>query len=155
VYSYYYLIYYSLDKSPLWIDHVGYCKGPNPLLWIGHNVIVINKRRSQPHNILKRPQNIIKMVITTQKKKSALPVKRHFQMCQTCINKEASASLRHTLTCSLRDKFRSCSWRRERERGASLGDEFLYLFELSIGIVLAIYNKEVLLGFLPHEGFPG
>jgi hypothetical protein len=45
--------------------------------------------------------------------------------------------------------------KRERERGASLGEEFLYLFELSLGIVLAIYIKEVLLGFLPHEGFPG
>jgi hypothetical protein len=45
--------------------------------------------------------------------------------------------------------------KRERERGTFLGEEFLYLFELSLGIVLAIYNKEVLLGFLPHEGFPG
>jgi hypothetical protein len=44
---------------------------------------------------------------------------------------------------------------KERERGASLGEEILYLFELSLGIVLAIYNKEVLLGFLPLEGFPG
>ena len=43
---------------------------------------------------------------------------------------------------------------RERERGASLGEDFLYLFDLSLGIVLAIYNKEVLLGFLPHEDFP-
>jgi hypothetical protein len=76
-------------------------------------------------------------------------------MCQTCINKEASASLIHTVTCSLRDKFRSCSWRRKRERGAYLGEDILYLFELSLGIVLAIYNKEVLLGFLPLEGFPG
>jgi hypothetical protein len=54
----------------------------------------------------------------------------------------------------------SCNWRRrererERERGAFLGEDFLYLFELSLGIVLAIYNKEVLLGFLPHEGFLG
>ena len=53
-------------------------KGPNPLLWIGHNIIVIGKRISWPHNISKRPQNIIKVVITTQIKKSALPVKRHF-----------------------------------------------------------------------------
>jgi hypothetical protein len=130
-------------------------KGPNPLLWIGHNVIVIGKRRSHPHNISKRPRNIIKVVITTQEKKSALPVKGHSHTCQSCINKEASTSLRHTLTCSLRDKFQSCSWRRERERGTSLGEDFLYLFELSLGIVLAIYIKEVLLGFLPHEGFPG
>jgi hypothetical protein len=53
-------------------------KGPNPLLRIGHNVIVIGKRRSRPHNIFKRPQNIIKVVITTQFEKSALLVKRHF-----------------------------------------------------------------------------
>jgi hypothetical protein len=45
--------------------------------------------------------------------------------------------------------------KRERERGTSLGEDFLYLFELSLGIVLAIYIKEVLLGFLPHEGFLG
>jgi hypothetical protein len=128
-------------------------KGPNPLLRIGHNVIVIGRKRSRPQNISKRPRNIIKVVITTQKKKSALPVKGHSHTCQTCINKEASASLKHTLTCSLRDKFQSCSWRRERD--ASLGEDFLYLFELSLGIVLAIYIKEVLLGFLPLEGFPG
>jgi hypothetical protein len=53
-------------------------KGPNPLLRIGHNVIVIGRRKSRPQNILKRPQNIIKVVITTQIKKSALLVKRHF-----------------------------------------------------------------------------
>jgi hypothetical protein len=47
-------------------------KGPNPLLRIGHNVIVIAKRRSRPQNISKRPQNIIKVVITTQEKKSTL-----------------------------------------------------------------------------------
>jgi hypothetical protein len=118
------------------IDHVDYCKGPNPLLRIGQNVIVIGRIRSRPQNILKRPQNILKVVITTQIEKSALPVKRHFHMCQTCINKDASER------------------ERERERGASLGEDFLYLFELSLSIVLAIYNKEVLLGFLPHDGFP-
>jgi hypothetical protein len=53
-------------------------KGPNPLLRIGHNVIVIGRKRSQPQNILKRPRNIIKVVITTQFEKSTLPVKRHF-----------------------------------------------------------------------------
>jgi len=59
------------------IDHVGYCKRSNPLLWIGQNIIVIGRIISRPHNILKSPQNILKVVITTQKKKSALPVKRH------------------------------------------------------------------------------
>jgi hypothetical protein len=77
-------------------------------------------------------------------------------MFQSCINKEASTSFRHTLTCSSRDKFGDAvGEERERERGVFLGEEFLYLFELSLGIVLAIYNKEVLLGFLSHEGFPG
>jgi hypothetical protein len=42
----------------------------------------------------------------------------------------------------------------ERERHI-VGEEFLYLFDLSLGIVLTIYIKYVLLGFLPHEGFPG
>jgi hypothetical protein len=45
--------------------------------------------------------------------------------------------------------------KKKRERGALLGEEFMYLFELSLGIVLAIYIKEVLLGFIPHQGFPG
>jgi hypothetical protein len=93
------------------------------------------------------------VVITTQKKKSSMPVKRHFHMCQNCINKDANASLKHILTCSLRDKFWSFSWRgereRERERGALLGEDFLYLFELSLGIVLAIYNKEFFARFSP------
>ena len=31
----------------------------------------------------------------------------------------------------------------ERERGAFLGEDFMYLFELSLGIVFAIYIKEV------------
>jgi hypothetical protein len=43
----------------------------------------------------------------------------------------------------------------ERERGASLGEEFLCCLVHYLGIVLAIYIKELLLGFLPHEGFPG
>ena len=37
----------------------------------------------------------------------------------------------------------------ERERGTLLGEDFLYLFELSLGIVLAIYIKEVFVGFSP------
>jgi hypothetical protein len=125
-------------------------------LRIGQNIIVIGRIRSRPQNILKRPQNILKVVITTQIEKSALPVKRHLHTCQSCINKEASASFRHTLTCSFEEQVSELQLReRERERGAFLGEDFLYLFELSLGIVLAIYNKEVLLGFLPHEGFPG
>jgi hypothetical protein len=117
VYSDYYLIYYSLDQSPLWIDHVDYCKRPNLLLRIGQNIIVIGRRRSQPQNILKRPHNILKVVITTQIEKSALPVKRHFHMCQTCINKEASTSLRHTLTCSFERQVSKLQLeKRERER---------------------------------------
>jgi hypothetical protein len=45
--------------------------------------------------------------------------------------------------------------RRKRERGTSLEEEFLCCFVHYFGIVLAIYIKEVLLGFLPLEGFPG
>ena len=53
-------------------------KRPNPFLRIGYNIIVIGKRRSRPHNISKRPRNIIKAVITTQFEKLSLPMKRHF-----------------------------------------------------------------------------
>jgi hypothetical protein len=92
-------------------------KGPNPLLRIGHNIIVIGKRRSRPQNISKRPQNIIKVVITTQEKKLALPVKGHSHMFQSCIKKEASASLRHTLTCSFERQVSELQLeKRERER---------------------------------------
>ena len=52
--------------------------GPNPLLRIGQMLIIIGRIRSRPQQILKRPQNVIKVVITTQWEKSALPVKRHF-----------------------------------------------------------------------------
>jgi hypothetical protein len=95
-------------------------KGPNPLLRIGHNIIVIDKRRSRSQNISKRPQNIIKVVITTQEKNSALPVKGHSHTCQSCINKEASASLRHTLTCSFERQVLKLQLEREREREAHL-----------------------------------
>ena len=141
MYSDYYLIYYSLDQSPLRIDHVDYCKGPNPLLRIGQNVIVICRIRSQPQNILKRPQNILKVVITTQIEKLALRVKRHFHTCQTCINKEASASLRHTLTCSLRDKFRRCSW---REREAHSWER---TFCICLSYLLALYWLSIIRKF--------
>jgi hypothetical protein len=60
-----------------------------PLLQIGQNIIVVGRIRS-------RPKNILKVVITTQIEKLALLVKRHLHTCQSCINKEASTSLRHT-----------------------------------------------------------
>ena len=89
---------------------------------IGQNIIVIGRIRSQPHNILKRPQNILKVVITTHKKKSALPVKRHLHTCQSCINKEANASFIHTLTCSFEEKVLELQLeKRGRERGTFLG----------------------------------
>jgi hypothetical protein len=52
--------------------------GPNPLLRIGQMIIIIGRIKSRPQQILKRPQNILKVVITTQFEKSALLVKRHF-----------------------------------------------------------------------------
>jgi hypothetical protein len=80
VYSNYYCCIIHYINPLLWIDHVGNCKRPNPLLRIGQNIIVIGRIRSQPQNILKRPQNILKVVITTQIEKSALPVKRHLHV---------------------------------------------------------------------------
>jgi hypothetical protein len=43
----------------------------------------------------------------------------------------------------------------EREKsGASFGEDYLYWFELSLDIVLAIYDKEVFAGFSSPRGFP-
>jgi hypothetical protein len=136
VYSDYYLIYYSLDQSPLRIDHVGYWKGPNPLLRIGQNVIVIGRIRSQP-------QNILKVIITTQAEKSALPVKRHFHTCQTCINKEASTSLRHTLTCSFERQVLELQLEK-REREAHLWER---TFCTCLSYLLALYWLSIIRKF--------
>jgi hypothetical protein len=38
--------------------------GPNPLLRIGQMIIIIGRIRSRPLHILKRPQNILKVVVT-------------------------------------------------------------------------------------------
>jgi hypothetical protein len=46
------------------------------------------------------------------------------------------------------------SWREEKKSGASLGEDYLYWFELSLDIVLAIYDKEVFVGFSSPRGFP-
>jgi hypothetical protein len=61
--------------------------GPNPLLQIGQQTIIIGRIRSQPQQLIRRPRNIIKVGLPTQIKKSALPVKRHFTRARTCINK--------------------------------------------------------------------
>jgi hypothetical protein len=76
--------------------------------WSKHNCNRKNKKSATEY--------ILKVFITTQKKKSALLVKRHLRTCQNCINKEASASFRHTLTCSSRDKL-GAAVGEERERG--------------------------------------
>ena len=49
--------------------------GPNPLLWIGQQTIIIGRIRSWPQQLIRRPRNIIKVGLPTQIKKSALPVK--------------------------------------------------------------------------------
>jgi hypothetical protein len=49
--------------------------GPNPLLRIGQQTIVIGRIRSRPQQLLLRPRNIIKVGLPTQSEKSALPVK--------------------------------------------------------------------------------
>jgi hypothetical protein len=60
--------------------------GPNPLLRIGQQTIIIGRIRSRPQQLIKRPKNIIKVGLPTQIEKSALPVKRHFTHARTCIN---------------------------------------------------------------------
>ena len=75
-----YLIYYSLDQSPLWIDHVSYCKR--------------QKKKSAPKYIKEAPKH--------NKGGYNHPVgevgpasEETLHTCRSCINKEASASLRY------------------------------------------------------------
>jgi hypothetical protein len=74
--------------------------GPNPLLRIGQMIIIIGRIRSRPHLIFKRPQNIIKVVITTQLEKSALPVKRHFTRASLIQIRRLAPHLDTQHTCS-------------------------------------------------------
>ena len=91
-----------------------------------------------------RPQEYIKVVITTQIEKSTLPVKRHLSSTPARLYKYERPAP-HLFIHSLVDQSASLELQLEkkRERGAFLGEHFLYLFELSLGIVLAIYIKEV------------
>jgi hypothetical protein len=46
------------------------------------------------------------------------------------------------------------SWREEKKSGASLGEDFLYWFELSLEHCIKLFMiRKFLLGFLPLEGF--
>ena len=116
--------------------------GPNPLLQIGQRTIVIGKIRSRPQQLLLRPKNIIKVGLATQSERSALPVKT-LHTCQSCIYREASASLYHTLTCS----FLRVAHLLERTICIGLS----YLLTLYWQFMI----RKFLLCFLPLEGFPG
>jgi hypothetical protein len=43
--------------------------GPNPLLWIGQETIIIGRMRSWPQQLIRMPRNIIKVGLPTQIKK--------------------------------------------------------------------------------------
>jgi hypothetical protein len=58
--------------------------GPNPLLRIGHQTIIMGRIRSQPQQLLLRPRINLKVGLPTQSERSALPVKP-FHTCQSCI----------------------------------------------------------------------
>jgi hypothetical protein len=129
--------------------------GPNPLLRIGHRTIVIGRIRSRPQQLLLRPRIKLKVGLPTQSERSALPVKP-FHTCQSCIYREASASLYHTthLLIFLRGKLQLPVGERRRrvahllERTICIGLSYL------LNIVLAIYDKEVFAGFSSPRGFP-
>jgi hypothetical protein len=43
----------------------------------------------------------------------------------------------------------------ERERGTFLGEDFLYCLSYLLALYWLSILRKFLLGFLPHEGFPG
>jgi hypothetical protein len=129
--------------------------GPNPLLWIGQQTIVIGRIRSRPQQLLLRPINKLKVGLPTQSERSALPMKT-LHTCQSCIYREASASLYHT-THLLILKRQAATYQLERGRRVA------HLLERTICIglsyLLTLYwqfmIRKFLLGFLPLEGFLG
>jgi hypothetical protein len=128
---------------------------PNPLLRIGQRTIVIGRIRSQPQQLLLRPKIKLKVGLPIQSERSALPEKT-FHTCQSCIYREASASLYHT-TDLLILKWQVATYQLERGRRVA------HLLERTICIglsyLLTLYwqfmIRKFLLGFLPLEGFPG
>jgi hypothetical protein len=109
----------------LWIDHVGYCnRTKSPFAdWSNDNYNRQNKK-SAPADIKEAPENI-KGGYNHPVGEVGPASEETLHTCQSNINKEASASLRHTThLLILRDKFRNC--RRRRESGASLGEELLF-----------------------------
>ena len=46
-------------------------------------------------------------------------------------------------------------WKKEEREACCSVLDILYCLVQYLGIVLAIYIKEVLMGFIPLEGFPG
>jgi len=75
-------------------------KGPNPLLRIGHIVIVKGKRRSRPPEYIKEAPKHNKGGYNHPVGEVDPASEETLHTCQSCINKEASASLRYKLTCS-------------------------------------------------------
>jgi hypothetical protein len=128
--------------------------GPNPLLRIGQWTIVIGRIRSRPQQLLLRPRNKLKVGLPTQSERSALPVKT-LHTCQSCIYREASASLYHT-THLLILKRQAATYQLERGRRVAHLLERTICIGLSylLNIVLAIYDKEVFAGFSSPRGFP-
>jgi hypothetical protein len=128
--------------------------GPNPLLRIGHRTIVIGRIRSRPQQLLLRHKIKLKVGLPTQSERSPLLMKP-FHTCQSCIYREASTSLYHTFTCSFSYEA-SCNYQLERGRRVAhlLGRTICIGLSYLLNIVLAIYDKEVFVGFSSPRGFP-
>jgi hypothetical protein len=129
--------------------------GPNPLLWIGQQTIIIGRIRSRPHQLLLRPRNIIKVGLPTHIEKSALPVKRQCTRVRLVYIKRPVPHFDTQHTCSF-SKRQAATYQLERGRRVA------HLLERTICIglsyLLTLYWQfmisKFLLGFLPLEGFP-
>jgi hypothetical protein len=128
--------------------------GPNPLLRIGQQTIVIGKIRSRPQQLLLRPIIKLKVGLPTQSERLALPMKT-LHTFQSSIYREASASLYHK-THLLILKRQAATYQLERRRRVVHLLERTIFIGLSylLNIVLAIYDKEVFARFSSPRGFP-
>jgi hypothetical protein len=144
VYSYYYLIYYSLDQSPLWIDHVSYFKRTkSPFADWSYCNCKRQKKKSAPEYIKEAPKH--------NKGGYNHPVgevgpasEETLHTCQSCINKEASASLRHTTHLLICETSFGIAVREEGERVAHIWER---IFCISLRDLLALYWLSIIRKF--------
>ena len=128
-------------------------KGPNPLLQIGHIIIVKDKKKKSAPEYIKEALKHNKGGYNHPVGEVSPASEEKLHTCQSCINKEASTSLRHTTHLLIWETSFGIAVR-EGERVAHLWER---IFCISLSYLLALYWLSIIRKccwvFFPR-GFP-